>query len=66
MENNEAMPHFQIIFEFLMYCGLWFNWNMRNAFTFDLQVGVRKYVVKLKGLLLWQYDSAREVMKSQP
>ena len=24
------MPHFQIIFEFLRYWGLWFNWNMRN------------------------------------
>ena len=54
MENNELLPHFQINFEFLMYCGLWFNWNMGNAFTFDLQLGVRKYVVMLKGLLLWQ------------
>ena len=54
MENNERMPYFQINFEFLMYCGLWFNWNMRNAFTFDSQVGVRKYVLKLNGLLLWQ------------
>ena len=54
MENNEPMLHFQIIFEFLRYWGLWFNWNMRNAFTFDSQVGVSKYVLKLKGLLLWQ------------
>ena len=54
MENNEPMPHSQIIFEFLRYWGLWFNWNMRNAFIFDSQVGVRKYVLKLKGLLLWQ------------
>ena len=54
IENNEPMPHFQIILEFLRYWGLWFNWNMQNAFTFDSQVGVRKYVLKLKGLLLWQ------------
>ena len=27
---------------------------MLDAFTFDLQVGVRKYVLKLKGLPLWQ------------
>ena len=54
MENNELMPHFKFIFEFLRYLGLWFNWNMRNAFTFDLQVGMRKYVVNLKGVCLWQ------------
>ena len=53
-ENSERMPHFQIIFELLRYSGLWFNWNMWNAFTFDSQVGVRKYVVNLKVLLLWQ------------
>ena len=47
MENNELMLHFQIIFEFLRYWELWFNQNMWNAFTFDPQVGVRKYVVKL-------------------
>ena len=28
MENNEPMPHFQIIFEFLRYWGLWLNWNI--------------------------------------
>ena len=54
MESNEPMPHFQLIFEFLRYWGLWFNWNMQNPFTFDSHVRVRKYVVKLKGLLLWQ------------
>ena len=51
MENNELMTHFQIIFEFLRY---WFNWNIGSAFAFDLQVGMRKSVVKLEGLLLWQ------------
>ena len=30
---------------------------MRNAFTFDSQVRVKKYVVKLKGLLLWQFTT---------
>ena len=54
MENNELMARSQIIFEFLRYWGLWFNWNMRNAFISYSQVGVRKYVLKLKGLLLWQ------------
>ena len=29
------------------------QWNMQNAFTFDLQVGFRKYDVKLKELHLW-------------
>ena len=66
MENNEPMLHFQIIFDFLRYWGLWFNWNMRNAFTFDSQVGVRKYVLKLKGLLFVAIDNVREVTKSKP
>ena len=57
MENNEPMLHFQIIFEFLRYWGLWFNWNMRNAFTFDSQVK-RTYFVAI--------DSAREVTNSKP
>ena len=29
------------------------------------KLGWEKYVVKLKELLLWLFDSAREVMKSQ-
>ena len=48
MENNEPMPHFKFIFEFLRYCWLWFNWNMWNAITFGPQVVVRKCVLKLK------------------
>ena len=46
IENNEPMRYFHIIFEFLRYWGLWFNWNIRNAFTFYLQDGVRKDVVE--------------------
>ena len=65
VEINEPMPHFQFIFEFLRYQRLWFDWNMRNAFTFDSQVGVReKYVVKLKRTSSVAIGSAREVTKS--
>ena len=44
IKNKEPMPHFQIVFEFLRYWGLWFNRNVWNTFTFYSQVGVRKYV----------------------
>ena len=54
IKNNGVMRHFQIIFELLEYWGLWLNGNILNAFTFESQVEVRKYVVKLKELLLWQ------------
>ena len=60
------MSHVQIIFQVLAYWGLWFNWNIHNAFTFYSQVGVRKYVAKLKGLLMWTIGSVREVTGSQP
>ena len=66
MENNELMLHFQIIFEFLRYWGLWFNWNMRNAFVFYSQVGVKKICSTVKRTSFVAIDSAREVTKSKP
>ena len=51
------MLYFQIIFEF--------NWNIRNTVTFDSQVGVRNYIVKLKGLHFVAIESVKEVTKSR-
>ena len=61
--ENELTPHFQIIFKFLRYWELWFNWNMQNAFTFDSHFGVRIYC-KVKRNSFVAIDSLREVMKS--
>ena len=44
---------------------LWFIWNMWKAFTFDLRLGVKKYVTKLKGILV-AIGNVREVRESQP
>ena len=54
MENNEPMPHFQIIFDLLRHWGLWFNWNMQNAFTFDFANWGEKICCKVKMTFLWQ------------
>ncbi len=52
---EEVAPHYHFILSYLRYWGLCFIWQMRNAFVFDAQQGVRKYMVKLKGVLLWQF-----------
>ena len=45
----------EILFQFLRYWGLQHNWNMRNAFVFDNINGVKAYVKKLKGILMWNF-----------
>ena len=45
----------EIVFLFLRYWGLRHNWNMRNAFVFDGRHGVKAYLRKLKGVLMWQF-----------
>ena len=51
----------EIIFLFLRYWGLCHNWNMRNAFVFDGIHGVKAYVRKLKGILIWQFSLFEQV-----
>ena len=43
-----------IVFLILRYCGLRHNWNMRNAFVFDGRHGMKAYLRKLKGVVMWQ------------
>ena len=47
----------EILFQFLRYWGLQHNWNMRNAFMFDNRHGVKAYIKKLKGILMWNFRS---------
>ena len=35
--------------------GLQHNWNMHNAFMFDNGHGVKAYIKKLKGILMWNF-----------
>ena len=39
----------EIVFLFLGYLGLHYNWDMHNAFVFDGRHGVKAYLQKLKG-----------------
>ena len=56
VELGGLSPSSQIILDYLRYYGLWFTWHMRNAFIFDEQRGVHRYVLRLKGFLLWQFS----------
>ena len=46
----------EIVFLFLRHGGLHHNWDMRNAFVFDGRHGVKAYLQKLKGVLMWQFS----------
>ena len=45
----------EILFQFLRYWGLQHNWNMHNAFMFDIRHGVNAYIKKPKGILMWKF-----------
>ena len=51
----------EIVFLFLRYWGLRHNWNMRNAFVFDGRNGVKAYLRKLNGVLMWQFSLLEQV-----
>ena len=48
VELGGLLPSFQMILDYLRYYGLWFIWHMRNAFIFDEQSGVHRYVLRSK------------------
>ena len=43
------------LFQFLRYWGLQHNWNMYNTLMFDNRHGVKAYIKKLKGILMWNF-----------
>ena len=51
----------EIVFLFLRYWGFCHNWNMRNSFVFDGRQGVKAYIRKLKGVLMWQFSLLEQV-----
>ena len=51
----------EIEFLILRYCGLRHNWDMRNAFVFDGKHGVKAYLRKLKGVLMWEFSLLEQV-----
>ena len=53
--GNGSNDEMEILFQFLRYWGLQHNWNMRNAFMFDNRHGVKAYIKKLKGILMWNF-----------
>ena len=53
--QNGSNDEMEILFQFLRYWGLQHNWNMRNAFMFDNRHGVKAYIKKLKGILMWNF-----------
>ena len=48
---NDSNDEMEILFQFLRYCGLQYNRN--NASMFDSKHGVKTYMKKLKGILVW-------------
>ena len=52
--SNDEM---EIMFQFQRYWELQHkhNWSMQNAFIFDGKHGIKGYITRLKGILLWQY-----------
>ena len=49
--THDPKSEMEIIFLFIRYWGLCYNWDMRNAFVFDGMHGVKAYLQKLKGVL---------------
>ena len=54
--NLCVLPHFQIVFHFLMYWGLWHVWHMCNAFVFEAQFGVQKHIRQFKVWLFCEFS----------
>ena len=57
IDDNKAipMPLYQVVFDYLKYWGIWFNWTMRNRFLFDGLHGVTQQLRRMKGKLIWQF-----------
>ena len=58
IEEDKAMPtpSYKVVFYYLRYCGMWFNWTMRNGYLFDGLHEVAQQVRRMKGKLIWQFS----------
>ena len=62
IRDGDHFPIFEVLgFLFLRYWGLHHNWDMHNAFVFDGRHGVKAYLRKLKGVLMWQFSLLEQV-----
>ena len=39
-DKGMPAPSYKVVFDYLRYWGMWFNWTMRNGFLFDELNGV--------------------------
>lgn len=46
-----------VIFHFLRWTGLWHIWTTRNGFIFDSLSGIHGHILRIRGLVLWQFSS---------
>ena len=58
IDDDKGMPapSYKVVFDYLRYWGLWFNWTMRNGFLFDGLHGVTQQLRRMKGKLMWQFS----------
>ena len=53
-EKGMPPPSYTVMFDYLRYWGMWFNWTMRNGFLFDGLHGVTQQLRRMK----WKFDLA--------
>ena len=58
MDEDKVMPtpSYKVVFYYLRYWGMWFNWTMRNEFLFDGLHGITQQIRRMKGKLIWQFS----------
>ena len=58
MDEDKVMPtpSYKVVFYYLRYWGMWFNWTMRNEFLFDGLHGIAQQIRRMKGKLIWQFS----------
>ena len=49
-------PSYQVVFDYLRYWGMWFNWTLRNVFLFDELRGVPQQLCRMKEKLICHQD----------
>ena len=54
MDEDKVMPtpSYKVVFYYLRYWGMWFNWTMRNEFLFDALHGIAQQIRRMKEKLI--------------
>ena len=58
IDDDKGMPapSYKVVFDYLRYWGMWFNWTTRNGFLFDGLHGIIQQLRRMKGKLIWQFS----------